>query len=157
MGYKHGTPTERFWAKVNQDGPIPTHRPDLGPCWEWTASHNWLGYSQFRLGPRMVGGHRFAYELLVEPIPAGLDIDHLCRNRGCVNPAHLEPVTERVNVFRGIGNPTVENTKKTHCPQGHAYDEANTYHRAYDNSRQCRACNRERVRAWVQRRRGMAF
>lgn len=96
--------------------------------------------------------HRWLYEQVSgEPIAEGYEPDHLCRVRNCVNPAHLEPVTRRENVFRGIGNPTVENAGKTHCPQGHPYDEANTYHRAYDHSRQCRACNRERARAWKQR------
>jgi hypothetical protein len=159
MGYKHGTPTERFWRKVNMDGSIPAHRPDLGPCWEWTASRNQYGYSSFRLGPRMVRGHRFAYELLVEPIPPGLDIDHLCRNRGCVNPAHLEPVAERINVLRGDTLPAA-NVLKTHCPYGHPYSPENT-RIGPKGKRYCRACNVEYARAsmrrYAQRRRAAAL
>ncbi len=99
----HGTtddpkPTreERFWAKVDRSGP--------GGCWLWTASTR-EGYGYFGLGRRdegMVDAHRFAYELLVGPIPAGLEIDHLCRVRRCVNPPHLEAVTSAENKRRAL-------------------------------------------------------
>jgi len=83
--------------------------------------------------------HRFGYELLVGPIPTGLTLDHLCRVRTCVNPAHLEPVSIGENVLRGDTRPAA-NLKKTHCPRGHAYDAANTYI-ARGGERHCRTCN----------------
>src|ERR1035437_6893898 len=101
----------RFWAKVDK----------TEDCWNWTAHTDGMGYGQLAK-PGQHGGlvvaHRFAYELLVGPIPEGLQLDHLCRNRACVNPDHLEPVTRRVNILRGVGFGAV-NAKKTECPRGH--------------------------------------
>ena len=88
----------RFWVKVRA-GSIPAHRPDLGPCWVWTGSRNRNGYGQFWHG-RHMGAHRFAYEALVGSMPDGLQSDHLCRNRSCIRPDHLEPVTGSVNLKR---------------------------------------------------------
>lgn len=125
---------ERFWSKV--------HRTD--DCWLWTDALNAKGYGQFKLGPgRMVKPHRMAYELSVGPIPDGLVIDHLCRVRHCVNPAHMEPVSIAENTRRGDATPPQArvNREKTHCPQGHAYDEANTGH--YRGRRYCRTCQNE--------------
>lgn len=78
-----------------------TFRPDLGPCWLWTGSINVGGYAQVRRGDRLMVGHRYAYEHEVGPIPDGLDLDHLCRVRHCVNPTHVEPATRSVNLKRG--------------------------------------------------------
>lgn len=91
----HPTITERWWAKFERD-------PDTG-CWLWTAAiDETTGYGRFHIAPGNMGyAHRFSWELLVGPIPDGLDIDHLCRTRRCVNPAHLEPVTRQVNLLRG--------------------------------------------------------
>lgn len=105
---KHGETTDprkrNFWLQVNKDGPIPPDRPDLGPCWEWTGYiQPKTGYGQFgvRSGTRLA--HRVAYQFLVGPIPAGMHLDHLCRNRRCVNAAgHLDPVPPRENLRRGI-------------------------------------------------------
>jgi hypothetical protein len=99
-----GDTEARFWEKVDKDGPVPEHRPDLGPCWMWTASLNAganQGYGHFGVGQKVVFAHRFAYELANGPIPDGLMPDHLCRNHPCVRPSHLEPVTNRENCLRG--------------------------------------------------------
>lgn len=127
-----------------------TERPSSGQraCWEWPGSKDWDGYATWgreaahRFGlSQMV--HRAFYQLMVGPVPAGMDLDHLCRNRGCVNPHHLEAVTHRENVMRGASF-AAENRAKTHCPAGHPYDEANTYvYKGHGNTRRCcRACNR---------------
>ena len=131
------TPEERFWAKVEKSGPVPDYRPELGPCWLWTGRPTHYGYGNLKVARRDVYAHRFAYELLVGPIPEGLTIDHLCRVRLCVNTRHMEPVTNQINTRRGFGVATLNSTK-THCPQGHPYDAANTHW--YKAGRYCRAC-----------------
>jgi hypothetical protein len=132
----------RFWAM--------TKLPDANGCLVWTGPSNGNGYGKLRLGGRAGRGffaHRFAYTALVGPIPDGLVLDHLCRNRSCVRPDHLEAVTQRINSLRGE-SPAAYHAVKTHCPAGHAYDEANT-HISKRGSRSCRACHRERERARV--------
>ncbi|MFJ3170616.1 HNH endonuclease signature motif containing protein [Streptomyces roseus] len=133
----------RFWAKVAQEQP--------SGCWIWTAGLSPDGYGKFSSGGRYVRAHRLAYSTLIGPIPPGLHLDHLCRVRRCVNPAHLEPVTHRENILRGATLPAA-NAAKTHCPQGHAYDEANT-HREPDGRRRCRICQRATKAASRARRR----
>ena len=124
------TVEERFWGKVD--------RRDEDGCWLWTGYRHPQGYGKFRLDGRPHNAHRVAYELSVGPVQEGLELDHLCRNRACVRPDHLEPVTHRENMQRSAA-------QRTHCPQGHPWSEANTYTgRGY---RECRACNREKMRA----------
>src|SRR5258708_31744488 len=152
MGVKIGqyrkTDEKRFWPKVDKNGPIPEHRPELGPCWLWlgyitpNTADNRGGYGRFwlyRPGKpfKQIPAHRYAYELLVGPIGDGLEPDHLCRNRSCVNPSHVEPVTRRENVLRG-GNPQAINARKTHCNQGHPLSGDNL--RMENGSRRCRTC-----------------
>lgn len=142
-GYKPPTTEERFWAKVDKNGPIPNHRPDLGPCWTWTAStigktgYGWFGYGG-RNGVR-TPAHRYAYTVSVGPIPDGLHIDHLCRVRLCVRPDHLEAVTQQENNRRAAA----VKPKVTHCPQGHEYTAENT-RRHPDGAPECRTCMRAR-------------
>ena len=107
----------RFWSKVERRGPAE--------CWAWRASHSSKGYGQFYVDSKPVGAHRVAYELMRGPIPDGLELDHLCRNPGCVNPDHLEPVTRRMNSLRGKGM-SAHNAAKTECAKGHSYDLLNT-------------------------------
>lgn len=106
-------------------------------CWLFSAASS-SPYKRFMVDRVSVLAHRFAYSVLVGPIPKGLQIDHLCRNKACVNPAHLEAVTQRVNLLRA---PTVvaANAAKTHCPAGHAYDAVVVWRGA--TSRRCRACH----------------
>lgn len=118
-----------FWSKVRAS--------DSG-CWIWTGAVNSTGYPCFGIQGRSQLAHRVAYRTLVQPIPAGLEIDHLCRTPRCVNPQHLEPVTKAENVRRAL-----EANRPTHCPQGHAYTEANTITKRQSGgyvNRLCRTC-----------------
>lgn len=126
---------ERFWPKVNKGGPTSECRPDLGPCWIWTAYvDRQTGYARFS----RKWAHRWCYIHVVGPIPRGLELDHLCRTLACVNPLHLEPVSHRVNVLRGEGFAAVH-AKKTRCVHGHFFDAANTIHDKRGH-RKCRTC-----------------
>lgn len=135
---------ERFWAKVNKDGSIPAHRPDLGACWIWTAGKDREGYGRLAIDRVAVAAHVVAYRLLIGEIPERLELDHLCRNRGCVRPHHLEPVTHQENVRRGAA---CYGDGLTECPNGHPLDESNAYQRTDNAGIKSRACRRERDRA----------
>jgi hypothetical protein len=95
------TPEQRFWAKVDRAGPLPEYRPELGPCWLWTAGLNQAGYSVFWIDGRSIQGHIYAWRLENGIAPPGKELDHLCRSPSCVRPSHLEPVTHLENVRRG--------------------------------------------------------
>ena len=138
---------ERFWSKVEK----------TDSCWVWVGARNPSGYGTFAAGSKKNNSrrdwraHRYAYTVEKGSIPAGLDLDHLCRNPSCVRPDHLEPVTHRVNILRGVGTAS-RNAAKTHCPQGHPYDEKNTYV-SRTGARLCRACNRIKVSFYKKRKR----
>lgn len=145
---EHASPYARFLAKINQQGAVPEHRPDLGPCWVWTGTLTKPGgYGRFwPSGDQPVLAHRYAYEAYVGPIPDGLQLDHLCRVKQCVRPSHLEPVTNAENQRRAIAI-------RTHCPNGHPYPEGET---------RCDICRRatqnrydRRVRAEARKERDM--
>lgn len=109
-------------------------------CWQWQASLGADGYGRIQIAKVSHRAHRLMWEYVVGPIPEGLQIDHLCRNRACVNPDHLEPVTQRQNILRGE-SPSARHAIKTHCPQGHAYSVDNTYV-SPAGQRFCRTCRR---------------
>lgn len=113
--------------------------PNSG-CWLWTGAVNPHGYAKIRIDGTDWLGHRLAYELFVGPIPRGLELDHKCRVRSCINPDHMEPVTGRENILRGE-SVSAQNARKTHCNHGHKFMPENTY--VYPNGhRVCRACKR---------------
>ena len=124
-------PMDRILARITVD-------EETG-CWVY-PSLNWAGYGRIWTGPgpRRQVTHRVAYEAVKGPIPPGLDLDHLCRNRACCNPDHLEPVTRAENVDRGEGR------RRTHCPAGHPYSPENTF--LHHGKPACRECNRIRAR-----------
>ena len=137
-GPKPIAPIDRFRPKWK----ISTEHEYGGtPCWEWTASRFPTGYGQFWDGEKYASAHCFAYKHFREPVPDGLELDHLCRHRACCNPLHLEAVTHKENCIRGdVGK---YNTLKTHCVNGLPYNQSNTYVR--QGWRQCRICKREAV------------
>lgn len=125
---------DRFWPRVDT----------TGECWLWTGGTTISGYGQISVDYRKVLVHRYAYELLVTPIPDGMEIDHLCHQRNCVRPDHMEVVTHAVNMARIRPRPT--------CPKGHEMADANVLRRADTGHRICRACRDERNRQAYQRR-----
>jgi hypothetical protein len=136
----------RWWSKVERGG---AHE-----CWPWRGTVLDVGYGQFAVNRKRYLAHRYGYELLVGPIPAGLQLDHVkargCTRTDCVNPAHLEPVTSAENLRRSEAISTI-NARKTHCSKGHALVK-----RGADGKRFCRPCKREWERNHRKSRRGRA-
>lgn len=128
---------DRFWEKVDF----------TDTCWLWQAGKWTTGYGRFWDGRQMVSAHRWAYETVVAPIPEGLQIDHLCRNHPCVRPGHLEAVTRKENILRGLGVGAI-NACKTECIHGHAFDAQNTVPQSDPTKRDCLTCRRARARRY---------
>lgn len=143
-----GTEVERFWRKVKI--------VDSG-CWEWQAGLQSEGYGMFGLETKRpyehltVLAHVWAFERYVKKTPAGLELDHLCRNPRCVNPLHLEPVTHRLNLLRG-NHPTAVTVRTNRCCRGHLLTEDNVLRKPNARGRYCRACKRIRDALYYQRK-----
>lgn len=129
-------------ARKHPHGWTETDRGFKTPCWIWNGYVSEDGYG--RLGK--IVAHRMVYEERVGPVPDGLELDHLCRQRDCVNPAHLEPVTHAENIRRGVW------TLRSHCRQGHEFTPENTYVDPH-GQRFCRTCRRAYMRRWRRARR----
>ena len=140
---KNKNSIEALWASAEPfDGPLDT------PCMLLPRKPKPHGYVDVRIGGKPKKAHRVLYEALVGPVPPGLECDHLCRNRACVNVfEHIEPVPKRINCLRGI-SPAAQHARKTHCSQGHEFTPENVYihRRPGSTSRSCRACSRVRGR-----------
>lgn len=133
MARRHRTPEESFDAR--------TMKSEATGCWLWTGYVDPKGYGVIGVGNRrLMKAHRYSYERFKEAIPAGMQLDHLCRVRHCVNPEHLEPVTNRENVVRG----NAARPKATHCKHGHEFTTGNTYFHPKRGTRHCRACQNQR-------------
>lgn len=125
-------PEERFWKYVDKSGP--------DGCWLWTGGLDAHGYGSFHLNGRNAYAYQVAYKWTVGKIPAGLDLDHLCRVRACVNPDHLEAVTRGENLHRSPLTQTSINAAKTHCIRGHEL----TYREPKSGWRRCLVCRKQR-------------
>lgn len=118
----------------------------VNDCWTYPPNEKITGYSRVMHNRKRQMTHRAVYELLVGTVPKYLELDHLCRNRACINPDHLEPVTKKENVLRGEGY-MAKNARKTHCKNGHEFTAENTYiPPKRSNRRDCKACRNTRVR-----------
>lgn len=151
------TLAERFWTKVDKNGPVSGWRPELGPCWVWTRGKTGDGYGAFSIGDgEMDLAHRWSYANEVGPIPEGAELDHLCRNRACVRPDHLDPVSHDTNMKRSPIVPSTINAGKAFCDNGHEFTPENTRIKA-DGARECNECRRAITRRHHGRERAVQY
>jgi hypothetical protein len=126
-------------------------------CWEWTGYIRGGGYGALRINARFTPAHRAMYELLVGDIPEGKFLDHLCENRKCINPSHLEPVTCKENLLRSSKTWASINTAKDECVNGHKFTKLNTYYRKDYHARECRTCRSKASARSLIRKRGYSL
>ncbi|MEV5451643.1 HNH endonuclease signature motif containing protein [Streptomyces sp. NPDC052535] len=153
----HRAPPRRDWqaqlanwayAQTVMDRLIANLRQD-GSCWVWTRSTNGDGYGLISIKRAMIRTHQVSYQLFVGSVPDGLQLDHLCRVRLCVNPDHLEPVTSGENTRRGTASQYLpDRSKWTHCKNGHAFTAGNTYTHPKTGYRTCRRCRADRQKEY---------
>ena len=124
---------KKFWSRIKV----------VNNCWEWQGGIKMDGYGSFYWNKKQYPSHRIAYQILRGNVPEGLELGHLCRNRKCCNPEHLEPVTHHQNLMRGNTIIAI-NSRKTHCPQGHPYNGDNLIIK--HGSRVCRICHNDSCR-----------
>lgn len=151
--HKHDAVT-RFWNHVDMDGPVPEYNEYLGRCWSWKGQIGGNGYGHFYPHEgRHIRAHRFSYVIIRGEIPRHLVLDHLCKNKSCVNPFHLEMVTNRINIMRGVGCMAL-NAIKTHCPRGHEFTADNLHKSSLKQGyRRCLKCDREYQRKRPRKKR----
>lgn len=130
---------KRYGDPLRESRKLHTWTVNANGCWVWDQVASSSGYGVLSYRGKTIYAHRWVYEQRVGQIPKGMQLDHLCRNRPCVNPAHLEPVTQKENIKRSV-------EARTHCSRGHEYTTDNTYRRPDGRSRMCQTCRRERVR-----------
>lgn len=150
LGYVRGKPTLFIHGHQRRSTPVLYIEEDRGyetPCWIWQRGKTPGGYGQLQIGGRKIQAHRWMYEHERGPIPDGLQLDHLCRVRACVNPDHVDPVTQRTNVLRGE-NPRAVAYRSNTCVRGHAFTEDNTIWN--QGRRSCRICTREREKRRIR-------
>lgn len=125
-------------------------------CWEWTGGHCSAGYGSKKWQGKETNAHRVVYEIMVGPIPEGLVLDHLCQNKGCVRPSHLEPVTNYVNTMVRGTSPWAVKSRATHCVHGHPLEGRNLIIRP-EGGRRCRACSYEAVKRYQARKKAVSL
>lgn len=151
-----GNDEKRFWSKVDKATAAPDHRPELGNCWKWVGGLNDSGYGLFHSGRAADGSRKhwlaYRWSFLQEhgSLPEGdMQLDHLCRNRPCVRPSHLEPVTPRENVLRGE-SPAAQQARQTACRNG-----GHPLRMGKDGKRYCPTCAREKHLRQYRQSRGL--
>lgn len=146
-----------FWSRVDTNGPTPEACPDRGPCWLWLGGTS-NSYGAIKFQGRSTLAHRVAWLLVRGAVPDGLELDHLCRNKRCCNPDHLEPVSHAENSRRWAAVAHHQHAK-THCPHGHPYSGRNLVIQQHPDGgprRLCRACRNAGRRAARARHRAAA-
>lgn len=141
----HSSLIDRFWKKINKNGLVPIHKPELGPCWIWTAFIDAAGYGRIHGTGRdssVLFAHVISYELVNGKVPSNLELDHLCQVRKCCNPNHLEAVTHQINAIRGKGL-TMHLHRSGFCKRGHLQGPGKTCYRRWTRKVvYCHACRR---------------
>lgn len=142
---KYGSPTGRPHKPTAAESFAAKITPGDGGCWQWIGTMHAAGYGVFRHDGQQWLAHRWSFEHHIAPVPDELVIDHLCRNRACVNPWHMEPVTNEENLRRGLGY-SLQNGMRSCCVNGHEYTPENTYTDPTKGTVRCRTCARDRQR-----------